>query len=140
MDIKLTVRSSPNLLCSIRGLVRSYLSNFGIDSDRVDDAVLAVDEACANAIRHSYEGKADQEYELTFSSNGEFVDIALKDEGIPAPLDRIERRELTTPSRDTLKPGGLGVQLMYYVFDEVRFVPGEAHGNTVIMRLRRRAL
>ena len=33
--------------------------------------------------------------------------------------------------------GGLGVQLMYRVFDEVKFSPGREKGNRVVMRLKR---
>jgi len=62
------------------------------------------------------------------------------DQGRPAPWEVLDRKkEVEPPSLDNLTPGGLGIQLMHSVFDEVTFTPGEHVGNTVIMRLNRPA-
>lgn len=121
----------------IRGLVRAYAAGLGFLEDRVREIVLAVDEACANAIRHSYAGRNDGTVALTLKSSAEWVELELIDAGAPAPAEKVARRELERPSTETARPGGLGVQLMYRVFDEVVFTPGATRGNHVMMRLRR---
>ena len=135
-DIRVEILSNPQLLKSIRGLVREYIESFGISRDRADEVVLAVDEACANAIRHSYGFDEDGRIQLSLCANGGWIEIELRDEGVPAQAPRLERKDLTVPDKESLTPGGLGVQLIYRVFDEVRFSPGETCGNTVLMRLR----
>ena len=47
-DVVVEVRSQPRLLQSIRGLVRGYVRAYGLPTEKVDDVVLAVDEACCN--------------------------------------------------------------------------------------------
>lgn len=137
-DIQLVAQSNPCWLQAIRGLVRSYLNNFEFDPDRVDNIVLALDEACANVIRHSYEGKADQPMRLALISNKGAVIFRLEDDGITALADKVKPCPPKTPNRKDLCPGGLGVQLMYSVFDHVEFCPGENGGNCVTMQVERK--
>ena len=121
----------------MRSLVRSYIQSLGFGRDRTQDIVLAVDEACANAIRHSYGGNLGGRVTLTLRSNEKRVELRLRDDGRPAPREKLARRELERPTRETAQPGGLGIQFMYQVFDEVEFVPGAERGNSVTMRLNR---
>jgi len=135
-DICVEITSDPKLLKSIRGLVSGYLENQGVSKDRIDEVVLAIDEACANAIRHSYENCLDGKVTLSFQADDGALEIVLSDEGIPAPEERVQQKELIQPDKDQVTPGGLGVQLMYRVFDEVVFSPGAVRGNRVTMRLK----
>jgi len=136
-DIRLEVRSDPRLLGSIRSLVRGWMASFELAGELADGVVLAIDEACSNAIRHSYEGRCDETVELTLRAAPEFLEFVVCDRGVPCPPEHQERRPLKQPEPDELEPGGLGVQLMYEVFDEVSFCPGSQCGNCVTMRLKR---
>jgi serine/threonine-protein kinase RsbW len=138
-DLRLSVRSDPRLLGSIRGLVRGWVEAFDLDRERSDEVVLAIDEACTNAIRHSYGGRCDRVVELNLRSTEEHLELEVCDHGDPCPPERLVRRPLQPPSPGELRPGGLGVQLIYLVFDEVEFRSGKDRGNRVIMRLRRPA-
>lgn len=135
-DVVVEVRSQPRLLRSIRGLVRGYVDAFGLPKDRVDDVVLAVDEACCNSIRHAYHGEVDRRLVLSLTSTGDRLEVELRDDGVPALPERVRPRDFETPSLDDLKPGGLGIPLIYKVFDEVQFIPGKLRGNRLVMRLR----
>ena len=138
-DIRIEVRSDPKLLRSVRAMVRGYLETQEAPTDRADSVVLAVDEACANAIRHSYQTRTDRRLTLSLRSGGGEIEIVLSDDGIPAPPERLLRKKPRRPDRTTVSPGGLGVQLMYDVFDEVEFCPGPERGNRVTMRLKKSA-
>jgi anti-sigma regulatory factor (Ser/Thr protein kinase) len=134
-DIRLRVATNPQILCAVRGAVRGYLSTFDLSGDRIDEIVLAVDEACTNCIRHAYDSQADAVYELTLGTADGWLEVAMRDEGVPACADTVAPREPETPERNLMKPGGLGLQLIREVFDEVRFEPGDEQGNCVTMRL-----
>ena len=138
-DIHIDLVSAPRLLASVRGLVRNYLVNEGFTNERAGEIVLAVDEACANAMRHSYGGKQKGRLWLTVRLRDGAIEFILKDNGVPAALDKCGRKELSVPDASSLVPGGLGVQLMYSVFDNVTFRPGKKIGNRVVMRLKRPA-
>jgi len=139
-NVQLEFPSDPRLLRAVRGLVRGYAENLGYSEDRVSEVVLAVDEACANAIRHSYRGATDGELALSLSSNEHGVEIVLRDKGQPATAERLREQALRAhadPVSDIpLRPGGLGVRIMYQAFDEVVFRPGKRRGNCVTMRLK----
>ena len=45
--------------------------------------------------------------------------------------------DATLPTAVGNIPGGLGIQLIHEVFDEVDFCPGEGGGNCVTMKLKR---
>ena len=137
-DLRLTVRSDPYLLASIRSLVRGWLESWNVSSEAVHQVVLAIDEACANAIRHAYEGRKDRCVELTMHAEPEYFEFQVSDQGVPCPSECAEYRPLKIPDSEDLRPGGLGVQLMYEVFDEVQFCPGPTIGNCVTMKLMRR--
>jgi anti-sigma regulatory factor (Ser/Thr protein kinase) len=134
-DVVVQMRSHPQFLQALRGLVRGYVSAFALPSDKVDEIVLAVDEACCNAIRHSYQGDPDQTLYLRLNARGQALEVELRDEGVPAAPERVQRKELTTPAVESLTPGGLGIPLIYQVFDDVEFIPGDGRGNRLIMRV-----
>ncbi|MBN2309060.1 MAG: ATP-binding protein [Candidatus Hydrogenedentes bacterium] len=135
-DIRIELASDPRLLASVRALVRGYVSGFGVPRHRVEDIVLAIDEACSNAIRHSYEGKTDGRLCVDFRSDADGLEFEVCDDGIPARPEHVEQRALAVPERAALTPGGLGVQFIHRIFDEVEFHPGPARGNRVVMRMR----
>jgi len=137
-DFRLIVRSDPRFLGSIRSLVRGWLEACELAGNVVDRVVLAVDEACANAIRHAYEGRCDETLEVSLREDGGHLELRVCDHGAPCPPECMEHRELQPPTADDLRPGGLGVPLMHEVFDEVDYCPGITGGNCVTMRLKRK--
>jgi len=137
-DFRLEVRSDPRFLRCIRHLVHEWVETCEMDADATHEMVLAIDEACSNAIRHSYGGECDRFVELTLRSDDEFVEVRLCDQGDPCPPEHRERRVLEVPDPDRLEPGGLGVQLIHRAFDEVTFDTTRGQGNCIIMRRRRK--
>ncbi len=138
-DIRLEIRSASRLLQAVRGLAKGYLEAYGFSASRVEEGVLALNEACANVMRHAYDGCEEEHFVLRFSASEDWIEIELRDEGCPAPREKVARPLGKCNDTDRLTPGGLGVPLMYTVFDEVDFAPGLEKGNRVVMRLRRPA-
>jgi anti-sigma regulatory factor (Ser/Thr protein kinase) len=136
-DLRLEICSDPRLLGLIRGVLQTWLEILGLEADRRSEIVLAVDEACSNAIRHAYGGRTDERIELVLSLSSDWIEITVSDEGTPCPSECSEYKPIQRPEPDEVQPGGLGVKLIHEVFDEVRFCPGTRRGNCVTMRLRR---
>ncbi|MEJ2189570.1 MAG: ATP-binding protein [Acidobacteriota bacterium] len=137
-DIRLEVRSDPRHLGLIRTLIHDWVDGFGLPHELVHDVVLAIDEACSNVIRHAYEGRGDGPLEIRLLASPEHLEFEVRDQGVPCPPECHERRPLEPPDANALQPGGLGVQLMHQVFDQVVFCPGKNRGNCVTMKLRRK--
>jgi anti-sigma regulatory factor (Ser/Thr protein kinase) len=136
-QLRLEVCSDPRLLGVIRGVLRGWMEAFDLGGDKRHEVILAVDEACSNAMRHAYQGRCDESVELVLAVSEDWLEFTVSDQGSPCPPEAVQRRPMETPDIDRLKPGGLGVKLIHEVFDEVTFHPGENAGNRVTMRLRR---
>lgn len=136
-DIRMTVRADARMLGCVRRLVRGYLEAFDTAPQRIAEVVLAVDEACANSIRHAYGGESEECFSLEFRSNERGLEIELEDTGETAPPERTGATLAARSGSGELRPGGLGIPLIRQVFDDVEFLAGTPRGNRVIMRLDR---
>ncbi|MBI2432089.1 MAG: ATP-binding protein [Candidatus Hydrogenedentes bacterium] len=136
-DLQVRVRTDPRLLCSVRWLVRGYLQGFGYSPERTEEVVLAVDEACANSIRHSYAGNHHALLVLSFRALERWIEIELEDTGTPVAIEKTRAPKAEHIERERLTPGGLGMYLIHRAFDEVLYDPGTERGNRVRLRLNR---
>jgi anti-sigma regulatory factor (Ser/Thr protein kinase) len=126
--VKITVPSHPKYL----GLVRKVTFAFGqihqIETALMEDIRLAVDEACANVIRHAYRGDPSGRITLVYEMKKEEISVTIDDNGIKADMNAIKGRDL-----DEIKPGGLGVHFIRRVFDVFRFDEQKKSGNRLIL-------
>jgi anti-sigma regulatory factor (Ser/Thr protein kinase) len=123
--------SSPRLLRVVRAAVGQVGGLAGLDEDETRRLVTAVDEACANAIRHSYGGDPGQRLILILTLRDDRLDIELRDFGKKPDPARV-----APAAADTSRPGGLGLPLIRDVMDEVEFDLSAAQGT--ILRLAKR--
>ncbi len=135
--VKLQFKSDPVLLESVRALTGQYLRQHSLSEERIQEVVLAVDEACANAIRHAYENQPTREISLSFREKGACLEVVVADHGRPMPASALARSKSKDKkaSAQTVRPGGLGLKLMHRIFDEVHITTGEQRGNRVRLRL-----
>jgi len=124
----------PARLDSIRPL-SSLVERMGREAELGEQAVfhcrLALDEACANIIEHSYEDDPNGEIEATIQVTRDACAIFLTDFGKPYDPARVNDPAAGVPI-DEMKPGGLGLHLMRNVMDVVRYEPGP-RGNRLTM-------
>ena len=136
VDFVVIMRSDPGLLRCVRGLVRQFVLGGGFSEEKADEVVLAVDEACANSIRHAYNGDAQLPVIMSFNRDAAWTSIEVRDHGRPAPRERVQKCLDDVDHEHQLTPGGLGVPLMKKVFDIVTIEPGAEGGNVVALRLK----
>ncbi len=90
----------------------------------IEDVKLAVDEACANVIRHAYRGDTSQKIVVKFRVIEKGFEVVIEDDGIKAQPDLIAGRSL-----DDVRPGGLGIHLIKRAFDVFQFDEKKKKGN-----------
>lgn len=141
-SIKLQFKSDAALLAPVRALVAAYVSGM-VPRERAGEITLAVDEACANAIRHAYGNAPDGEITLSLRRDATRLEVVVADKGAPMPAKAAKKGAVSAKSvkKDAgaaalARPGGLGLLLMRRVFDEVHITRGDKRGNRVRMRLR----
>ncbi len=133
-DIEIGIIAEPKWLCALRAMVRGYAQALGYGERCIDEIVLAVDEAVTNAIRHSYGGPCNNRVQLLLGTDATHLKVCVRDDGVPAPAEKVKPKPIVHDPANPV-PGGLGVQLIYRVFEEVEYRPGAERGNTLTMRL-----
>jgi sigma-B regulation protein RsbU (phosphoserine phosphatase) len=112
-----------------RAMTRMALNNHGWHSDRVEDIVLAIDEACQNIIRHAYHGECDDPITLHIELNHNALVVILEDQAPSVSPDCMNPREF-----EDIRPGGLGCHFMRQVMDTVSIGPSSTgQGNRLCM-------
>jgi len=126
--VQFHLTSDPKLLKVVRLVVGHLCDLAGFPEAQRHRATLAVDEACANIIRHAYEGATDRPVIITARLIDNGIEVVLRDFGKKADVEKIKSREL-----DDIRPGGLGVHLMQSAMDEVVFDNTLPEGNQLTL-------
>lgn len=122
--LELTITSKPSMLCVVRGAVERLAEGLGFSPEDCRAITLALDEAIANIMRHSYGGRDDQPIAAQFrkvsrqtslgSEDG--LEIVLRDRGPAVDPAKLYGREL-----DDVRPGGLGLHFIRQSMDTTNY-------------------
>lgn len=114
--LTLSIPSHPRYLCVLQGFFGNLLASLGVSSYEVMRVTLAVHEACANVIAHSYQGDTGQRIDLTVLLTPEALVVEIRDYGSKPDLAAIQPRAL-----QDVRPGGLGTYFMRAIMDSVTY-------------------
>jgi sigma-B regulation protein RsbU (phosphoserine phosphatase) len=126
------VRAQPAELRPLRAAVRRTLDALGVGPDLRERLVLAVDEACANVIRHGYGEAGEGDIGLRILLDGTLLGFELTDAAPGVDPARVRPKPL-----GECRCGGFGVALIDEVMDDWRIdpLPG-GQGNRLMLRKR----
>ena len=122
--IRIAISSQARLLNVLRGVVRFCAQEAGVTHSDADYLALAIDEAAANIIRHTYCGCHDARLALEVHSLADRLEFILEDWGPKVREELIRPRPL-----DELRPGGLGTFFIYSFMDKCSYDPDFKEGN-----------
>lgn len=89
---------------------------------------MAINEAAANVIRHTYRGCEDAPLALEFKKFPDRLEFLLEDWGPKVVAEQIRPRPL-----DEVRPGGLGTFFINSFMDACSYDPEFAEGNRLRM-------
>ncbi len=121
---RIVLGSEPRLLNVLRAVVRFRAQEAGFSPSDSEYVALAVDEAAANIIRHTYRGSCDGHMALEVRRLPDRLEFILEDWGPKVCEDKIRPRPL-----DELRPGGLGTFFIYSFMDECSYDQDYKKGN-----------
>ncbi|MGD8626079.1 MAG: ATP-binding protein [Anaerolineae bacterium] len=131
----LTVFADFEQLATIRDFVASVGRDLGLAREMIYDLQLAVDEACANVIKHAYGGQ-EGKLKVTVEPVGDTVQVIIRDWGSAFDPQAVPIPDVSAPLED--RPlGGLGLFLMRQMMDRVDFEFDQDRGNTLTMTKKR---
>ncbi|MBT2234611.1 ATP-binding protein [Nonomuraea sp. NEAU-A123] len=108
----------------VRRVLGDAMRSLNVSEACISDMLLAVSEACSNAVRHG--GPANR-YEVTASIGSGRCDVRVVDNGVGIPS-----MPMTFPPPDT--ENGRGLLIMRSVVDEISFGITPGRGTTVHLR------
>ncbi|HDP34493.1 MAG TPA: ATP-binding protein [Candidatus Hydrogenedentes bacterium] len=133
--IKLQFKAEAVYLEAVRALVLHYLKRVGVPHEKAREATLAVDEACANAIRHAYKDEPEGDITLLLRGDATTLEVVVADKGASMKIPATKKKAQQSTVRG-VRAGGFGLPLMRRIFDDVRITTGAKRGNRVRMRMR----
>ncbi|ANZ39652.1 hypothetical protein BBK82_30035 [Lentzea guizhouensis] len=122
--LDLTFRAEPGQLYAARSTLRTWLSQCGLSTSLSQGILLAVGEACANAVEHAYRDVTRQQIRVRAESSattGLLVTVA-------------DTGTWKTPTTDPTARRGHGTTIMQTMMDEVAILP-DPTGTTVTMQV-----
>ncbi|HWT15734.1 MAG TPA: ATP-binding protein [Patescibacteria group bacterium] len=135
LRIEFTARAES--LSEVRAAVQRTLFAQGVDGRDAARIVLAIDEACANVIRHAYRGCGDGKIDLRIERHRGALRFRLRDRAPAVDPGCVKPRDLSV-----CRPGGLGINIIDDTMDHWRLRPlKRCAGNvlTMVRRLRARS-
>jgi anti-sigma regulatory factor (Ser/Thr protein kinase) len=114
---KVEFSSHTSNLALLRKCVRDFLKGYPFSEKERMMMVLGVDEACTNVIRYAYRLRDDRLISLRMEGLRKCVRVRVRDYG-----EKVIPHEMKGRSHDLIKPGGLGLQLIRYAFDQVDYI------------------
>lgn len=131
-SLSLSIPSSTKYLALVRSVTAVMAGMFGMTDRSGEEVKLAVDEACANVIKHAYQGDSNRKISVKYILDQSFT-VVIEDNGIKARPEAMAGRDL-----DDLRPGGLGLHFIRRAFDVCALDPGKKQGNRLrLIRYRR---
>jgi serine/threonine-protein kinase RsbW len=109
----------------------------GLSDDATYDVELAIDEACANIVDHSYGGDESGEIECDCLILPDGLKVILHDSGCFFNPEQIAQPNIKVPLLKR-KPGGLGLFFMRKLMDEVTFDPCSSSQGTILTMVKRK--
>ncbi len=82
--------------------------------------ILAVDECCANVIKHAYNGETNHTLDIDIVIRPGKFTVRIRDQGKSFDTNKYAKPNLLDLAQQR-KAGGLGVQIMKQVMDEVTY-------------------
>lgn len=131
------------LLPRTRRAIAEYLAEIGASQEHVDDVILALDEACANVIRHAFPTGDAGSFRVTAEITDEDVSMSIEDDGVgfrPETVDLRDSADSDSDSDDAGPTGGRGLDIIRRVMTsvEVRSPTETGVGTRLHMRKRLR--
>jgi anti-sigma regulatory factor (Ser/Thr protein kinase) len=126
--IEIRITSQPRFLIVVRALIRKLCELAGCAEDEQRKIVLAVDEACANIMQHTFHGDQNQIIDISCKGSEGTLEFVLRDCGPPVDVGLVHPRDLKD-----VRPGGLGTHFIRSIMDEVDYRYEDGSGNTLRM-------
>jgi|SRR6516165_7373578 anti-sigma regulatory factor (Ser/Thr protein kinase) len=122
--MRIVISTQPRLLHVLRGVVTYYAREGGFSENEINALVMAVDEAAANVIRHTYGNNPDGNMALEVCDFADRLEFVIEDSGPKVHPELVRPRSL-----EDVRPGGLGTFFIKCFTDSSCYDEAFTEGN-----------
>lgn len=114
----------------VRAALRTFLKLKNVHESDIFDTELAINEALANVIEHTYKFRESEkiDFNMVWKPEEHKCEFLIRDYGKKIEMAKVVSRDL-----EDVKDHGLGVYLMKNIMDAVYFMEMEAEGNLLCL-------
>ena len=127
-EIEIKLPSDPQFLKIIRSGISEISKICGFSNEESNAVTIAVDEAAANIIKHTYNGAKNELIVVNFRILEDRLEIVFRDFG-----DKVDPKTIKSRDLKEIRPGGLGVHLIKSTMDVVSYDNSFEDGNQLTM-------
>ena len=134
LALQLHLPADARFLPCTRSAIDGYLADMGTDAEQRADVVLALDEACANVIRHAFPQGTTGAIDVTVELTQHEVVVEVEDRGVgfdpfEAPLREVELEDQS----------GRGLRIIRQLMSSVQVESPTVSGGTRVRMAKRLA-
>ncbi len=118
--LHLKIPSQTEKLFTVRTFIAEAAIMFGFDEESLNKISIAVDEACTNIIKHSYNYAPDKEIEVIVEMYNDKFEVVIIHNGKSFDADLIKSPDMKE-YLSQYRHGGLGMHLMRSLMDKVEY-------------------
>ena len=136
MKVNLTTVCSTRAQEEIRAFLNRYFKDTGLTESEINQLILAIDEAIANAIIHGNKSDATKTISMDIDFSKKRIVIEIGDIGLFDEVLRTEKvsKEIKEIIKEKEK-GGLGLKLIYSIMDIVTFYTKDDKSYCMMVKL-----
>ncbi|HEX4905552.1 MAG TPA: ATP-binding protein [Acidimicrobiales bacterium] len=123
----------PDAIARARAAVRAAAAAAGVHRDRIDDLLVAVSEACTNAMEAQVRAGTASPIDVTWAADESVFEVQVTDHGDGFEPTELPERPPVSDPRHLEVERGWGIQLMRQLVDELVF---DVTGDGMCVRLR----
>lgn len=123
-SVRLTIPAKPEYITLGRLALTALAGVRPVSDETLYDLKLALTEACTNSVRHAYENGREGSVEIVYELQPDRLVIEVGDEGAG-----FEPGAEGNGHGDELEEGGLGIEIIRALADEVEIGPREEGGS-----------
>jgi serine/threonine-protein kinase RsbW len=123
-SVRLTIPAKPEYITLGRLALTAIAGVRPVSDETLYDLKLALTEACTNSVRHAYENGREGNVEIVYELEPDRLVIEVGDEGAG-----FELLDDSNGHEGELEEGGLGIEIIRALADEVEIGPREEGGS-----------
>lgn len=124
-------------LIKIRKFISEYAEESGLDLKKIDELVLAVDEACSNLIHYSIEFDNKRTIKIDLEKTTEEFVVNIEDDGQPFNPNTVKSPDMKKYFKE-YRRGGLGIHIIKNLTDDLIYIPGTKTKKRNLLKLSKK--